>query len=73
MQFQLYGFHWICGRKRSHEIQDIRYFADVICFFQDFITQKGNGGLAMGWGSMIAFGLPPEKMLALVTRLILFQ
>ena len=42
-------------------------------FFQDFITQKGNGGLAMGWGSMIAFGLPPEKMLALVTRLILFQ
>lgn len=31
--------------------------------------EKGDGAIAMGWGSMIAFGLSPEKMLALVSRL----
>lgn len=49
---------------------DLPDYTEVPSKLEDFITQKGNGGLAMGWGSMIAFGLPPEKMLALALRVL---
>eukprot|EP00913_Durusdinium_trenchii_P030685 g28739.t1 len=36
----------------------------------EFLVEKGDGAIAMGWGSMIAFGLSPEKMLALALRVL---
>ncbi|CAK8990386.1 unnamed protein product [Durusdinium trenchii] len=49
---------------------DLPDWAEVPSKLQEFLVEKGDGAIAMGWGSMIAFGLSPEKMLALALRVL---
>lgn len=49
---------------------DLRDHSEVPGHLEDFISQKGTGGIVMGWGSMIALGLLPEQMLALALRVL---